>query len=560
MGNDIENRGVWRWLLALLLVTLIIFGYSAAVRWHYLDDMGTWNHQWLTSFTVKVVRNWLNEGACSDAFLMLENPASIEFPDLVSRVPYISYPPGAVLPVWLLAKVFTLETAGELVVLAHLMNLFSQLIVAWLLSISAFLLIRDTNSDPPMAFMLSISVPIAWLLLPSHMWWGQQVYFADQAVILPVTLLIFLEVLRPRPHCISDVALEWITTFIGFWACLTDWYGIIVVATLFIKRLLDGTYTDQSWNQRLGQGARFISGPLLAMVLWVYQIYQTGHFSVIWETFLFRTRGDLPEGSQTIISGWIPQAYSWLGLVILILSFFITIFALTSLRHQKKDFHVSNQLKALSSMSTWVMGACILHTSVLWSHSGVHSFSAFKYGLCLSFISFGLIPATILAMRPLFNKERVTEMTPRRRRFVIFAILGPILAFILPLHTHWRNFGYLEFQQDTVYDWAVEDMLDELTGYEDVVFSTTYEIPILPPHQLARSAKRVYLADDYSTMRAILDPIEGDYNICLFYPSDDPGWMSWAAQLEHQAYTVEGYTFIRIDKAVWLNYLVAVDA
>ena len=558
MGKDIDNRGVWRWLLALLIVTLAIFGCSAAERWQYLDNVGTWEHQWLTAFTVKVVRNWLNEGAWSDAFLMLENPASIEFPNLVSRVPYISYPPGAVIPVWLLARILSLSTANELALLIHYLNLFSQLFIAIALGFSSFLLLEQTGIKRLFAFLSGALVAAGWLLLPGQMWWGQQVYFADQAVILPVALLILLEVLRTRPGCRRPTLLAWLMTLTAFTACFTDWYGLLAVVTLFFKQLLQGEYTGMTWRRRLGYWARFFSGPILALGIWLAQIVISEYWVTLWGKFRSRTYGMQDEWCQNFVTQWLPKYYSRSGLLILLACAVLIVLLLAYLiitRLQKRQ--MDRYLQDMTLFMAWVLGACALQTAILWNHSCQHPFSTFKYGIPLTLIGFSLAPASLWLLyrhiangKPNWPKQEVVQSL-----LMILAFVGGG-AYLANTHPNWINLGYLEFEQDTVYDWTVEDTLDELTGYEDVVFSTTYEIPILPPYQLARSAKRVYLAPDYATMRAILDPIGGDYNVCLLVPTDDPGWMNWAFELEHEAFSVgEDYALIRIDKAVWLAYL-----
>ena len=558
-----KSSTTWRWLLALFLVTLVIFGYSAAVRWQYLDDMGTWNLQWLTSFTVKVVRNWLNDGAIADRFLMLENPASIEFSSLVDRTCYVSYPPGAAIPIWILAKLLSLTTVDELVSLVHSFNLFSQFLIALFLSFSTYLILTRNKVQALRSFSLSIAVSAGWLLLPGQMWWGQQVYFSDQAVILPVALLIFLEVLRTGESGKATKLLNWLIACTSFLACFTDWYGLVFVGMLFLKRITQGEYAGISWKRRLGRALGFWVAPIFSLGLWMYQVILSQGFAGVLHKLAARTYGVQDEWCRNPITVWMPEYYSRVGVAFIFLIFILVVFVIFYLIRQRNTKRANlASIHDIASFMFLIVFSCFFHLALLWQHACQHPFSMFKFGLPLAMVGLGLAPACLwLLYQDYAENHSVRWSITDAREVITCAFLVFSCFFIMFMYPSWKNMGYLEFVNENSQRWIIEDTLDTLTSYEDVVFSTDYEIPALPPVQVARSAKRVYLAEDYATMHAILDPIEGDYNVCLLVPTDDPGWMNWAFELEHKAFSVgEDYMLIRIDKAEWLVYLGAVGS
>ena len=105
-----------RTVLCLLLVvffTTVLFLKSLSLREHNLHatySQGTMNicegcktrYEWHTASTLVFVNNWLQEGAWNLRFALFDVPRSVEFSDFDQRFLYPAYPPGAMLPVYVL--------------------------------------------------------------------------------------------------------------------------------------------------------------------------------------------------------------------------------------------------------------------------------------------------------------------------------------------------------------------------------------------------------------------------------------------------------------------------
>ena len=92
------------WVLGLTLY-VAFFAVTVGLRWRQFDQPYT-DFAWSTAHSQLIVDNWLENGFWNERGLSFLNPPSIEFPSLLSRHPSISYPCGAQLPVYVLAKVF----------------------------------------------------------------------------------------------------------------------------------------------------------------------------------------------------------------------------------------------------------------------------------------------------------------------------------------------------------------------------------------------------------------------------------------------------------------------
>jgi len=329
------------------------------------------------------------------------------------------------------------------------------------------------------------------------------------------------------------------------------------VGTLFLKRIMQGEYAGISWKKRFGRALSFWGAPILSMGLWIYQIILSQGFAGVLHKLAARTYGVQDEWCRNPITVWMPEYYSRVGAAFIFFILILTVFVIFYLIRQRNTKRTSlAPIHDIAGFMFLVVFSCVFHLVLLWQHACQHPFSMFKFGLPLVMVGFGLAPACLwLLYQDFAENHSIRWPSTDVREVITSSFLVFSCFFVMFMHPVWKNMGYLEFESDNSQRWIIEDTLDTLTSFEDVVFSTDYEIPALPPVQVARSAKRVYLAEDYVDMRAILDPVEGDYDVCLFYPSDDPGWMSWAAGLAGETYSVEGYTLVRVDKAVWLNYL-----
>src|SRR5262249_38953297 len=114
-------------VMGTLVALIATFWTSVGERRSRFGDLEGRGHEWLTGSAVKFTRNWYREGAWTLRFAMLENPRSIEFPDVASRQAYVSYPVGCLLPISLVSWVLHREPSPALVMSV---NLVGQLVGA----------------------------------------------------------------------------------------------------------------------------------------------------------------------------------------------------------------------------------------------------------------------------------------------------------------------------------------------------------------------------------------------------------------------------------------------
>jgi hypothetical protein len=135
--NKPKNETIKNIICAFLLfiIAIGIFKYTVRIREPWFGTLSLRLHQRASGSTLKFSKNWYREGLLDLKFGMIENPKSVEFPTLLSREPYTSYPPGAILPIYIISKLRRHEPTPSLLMKYNLLN---HLFIAFFLSLIIF--------------------------------------------------------------------------------------------------------------------------------------------------------------------------------------------------------------------------------------------------------------------------------------------------------------------------------------------------------------------------------------------------------------------------------------
>ncbi len=393
----------------LTLLIVILFSYTVSIRRPWFGVLSMEHHQWLTGSTMKYARNWYREGAWNLRFLLLDNPRSVEFPTIGDRGIYISYPPGTILPIYAISLLSRHEPSAPMI-MGY--NLATQLLLALVLAFTVyFLLIRLLHRVYAVLFA---AIPaLCVLLLPSPLYWFQNVYFSDQAVILPYALLLFSEVLRdgtltPRQRRVLDV-LQGLILFFGF---LTDWLFVFLGVIVFAKRVLLGQ-NGRTWRAFLLRSLAFWAGPALALGLFAWQLAAFNCWKLLFDRYALRT-GNSDDARKMMQSTGFFDQY-WKGAVgnglgawaVYLLWGCLLICCLAIVWHLGRRIgrwrtgKVPESLQNGAIQLVALMSMTLLPTFIeiyfFKNHSWVHDFAALKMLLPFSLVPFVLLPGLAAA-------------------------------------------------------------------------------------------------------------------------------------------------------------------
>lgn len=484
--------------LLTLLIFLAIFNYKYPIRY---NNMGG-DNIWQSASTVKYVNIWLEEGAAKMHFTACENYRSIEFQSFNDRIPFISYPSGHIVLVWLCAKLFGRSYINISFVKHLQMLLFA--IESLLFSSFIFVLLWKHKIGSAISRMvIAVSTVALWMLLPVNAWYLPNVFFTDQSVLLYVMLFLLIEELLYIPDLkthkyqyIFVRVLHFLTIYLGI---LTDYYFWILAFFVFVMRIVGLILQKENIKEILKSGLSYAVPVVLAVITFLIQLsFVDGWLDTLIYKLKFRTGGD--DSLSAIISRLIENFSSAFTQEQRSFMFYLFLFQFVTLVIAFLTLKKGERIETLftnTDISLIVANyiAVAFQIIMLKNHSAVHEFSMMKAGWC---VAMAAPIAAIAYTRAIgfgktnddgtyFLGRRVAPLIPA------FAICLFIMILITGVPTSTSKYIV---SRDGDADYTLEEFLYRNTDYNDVCFSFTNEIHYEPPMDLTISHERVYLVDN----------------------------------------------------------------
>ena len=504
-------------LLAIFIFTILLFSYSVSIRQPWFGELAEGNHSWLTGVTIKFAKNWYYQDPIALYFGMYEAPLSIENPTLEMQYLYPSYPPAAILPAYLMSIISGKPPGPEMVMIINLINHF---LIAFSLGLIAYLILTFYKMPKHLSVLYSF-IPVSIILLfPITLYYFQNVYFTDMAVILPVTVFLLLDIIKWHKYSerINKIC-SIIQVFVIFFGVLTEWFFLFFLVFWYLGKILSGE--QQLFTKKFYKHSLVIWAPaILALTLYVYQLSAIGALEQLKNKFLWRSgmeesmcevtldwfnhrvwrtfvkNGFGPFG-EVIIKGSI--AFALIAIVVLLFYFF----------RKKQTLKINKAFSTAFALSI----APLFQTYLFKCHSNVHDFSILKFCLPFSLVPFIIIPLVVFILLKQFRIKNIKKLK-EIAALSLFAVTG---FYVAAMHA---NYSFYFPESNPEYR-TVGNFINENTGYNDVVFSPGFTIPLLPPQQISYSMKMVH---DIHSSRQIMDKLAAlpdSAVVNIFYPAFD---------------------------------------
>jgi hypothetical protein len=422
------------------------------------------------------------------------------------------------IPVYIISKIANIEPGIDLIMGYNLANHF---LIALFLALTCFVFLRKIKLNFFYSFLLAISPVLIELLTPGPLYWHQNVFWTDEAIILPFILLVFLEVLRDEKYNKKiKITIEVIQGILLFYGVLTDWLFVFVAITLYIKRIA---------NKELGKNIKdiikktvyFFIPFISAILLYVIQVSYYKIWPEILDRFIFLAAIS-EEGKQKIVGffnkfwlTWIKEAYGLIGLILLgitiiILFVLIILIIYRCARHKKNN----KAIIEYTNLSSLLIIPCLIQIYLFKYHSFLHSYAALKFSLALSLLPLAVLPGVILV---LINNSNINFLKKNKKFIKIFSAIMIIILLSFSVFYMIQDYKILNFPPQKEYK-EYGEFINDNSLYEDVFFSTSYEIPDYPSLKMSYSSKRVYLIDSFEDIYLKVKDIDNKPNIALFIP------------------------------------------
>lgn len=441
------------------LISLCFF-FTVQMRSEWLTKSLNGHLSRETAHTACVTKNWLKEGALNLRFLYISWPDSEEYDIIQKRGPYVSYPPGAIFPVFILAKIFQVD---NLVLIISSYNLATQYIIAILLFLLMFMVLEYFKEAKGINIFFSIIPSSIYLYTPPTLYWHMIVYFADEAVMVLFALFVFLETKRYLYKGLSRM-LNLVSMAVVFLGTLTDWLFVFIVLIAIALRMFFDDKLEFS-RRRILSMLDLIAPAGLAIGLFLYQIVPLGLFEKLVSTFSRRHLSG-PDGvvSNLFVQHFYYFVISLNGYILCVSAVICSIFLLFcyySAMSGKWNTGNKEVIKVYTRLALLVTLPCCLQIYIFQQHSIVHDFSALKWSLPLALIPFGIFPL-------LFNQ---LIKYSRRYQFIIRIFLAVyILLLILGIFHRTLDWYKRLFQLWKQRDIKISEVIKDDYGRKDPCF------------------------------------------------------------------------------------------
>lgn len=481
-------------------------------------------HQWPAASTLVFVNNWLNEGPLNLHFALFQAPASVETSTLDQRSLYVSYPPGALLPVYLLLKTVEIlvpnigQNRSSQILILIAWNSLLHLLLVFTLCGMVFFLGYKLGFDRLNCTLLATVPAIIQFHNAQSLYYHHIFYFTDSAVLLPFILYVFLEFIRTF-HA-SPLVLRIAQVLLMFYGVFTDWLFVFVALTIYFMRLIRQEITlplsFSACFRFLGHSFLFFSPLVLAISLWLYQIMHLGADSGDLATLLGERMGttldfdDYMRYLVTAMFSHIKDGYGVIGMLAIYATIYLT---LSGRKFMVAELRQNNPAITLYFM---LIIPCFVYLLFFLEHAWDHEFSALKFSPALS-ICFVILPILILQMQ---KKNHLTPFIQlaNKKSISLVATIGLTSAVAYGYFQVYDHQSVTKFFAPPDHgSRIIGDFVRKNTSYHDVVFSKDYAVDLLPPQALYFTNKLVYPASNLDDVYAKTKNIEQDFTIKIFH-------------------------------------------
>jgi len=475
----------------LVMLFVVCYGYRVFYNNAFTGYEARGSHIWLSASTVKFVNNWLKEGPLKLNFIMYERPDSIEFNSTAERGAYISYPPGAIIPPYILAKLLH-KSEIQVIFIKQFLKikfLFDTLLVCLIFYSIFRVTLRLTMCNTMV--IASIVLTMMWMILPVNLYYLRNVYFADQCIITVVLFFILLEIYdeyflkRPLVKYLY-LGLKFIVSLYGI---LTDWYFIFVLFISWLVKIVPLIKSKDNFKKIVFASFVYVLPVLLGMGLYFMQIMHVPNYrSYVVEKIKFRTIARYGEISHihTILNNFLLNIPYGLSLIV----FFVIVTFIAKIKNKL----FTKKYRSLLGIMTIIYVPPVFQVLVFQNHSAIHEFSMLKFALPVT-LTIVILTVFILDLRRMSDTNIIIQIENDNDLrnikipllYLIIFSSSALLCGILMMNKY-----YYQLRSGAPVSYERENLIRSNYSYSDVYFSFTESINANPPYYLAVSKKLIY--------------------------------------------------------------------
>jgi hypothetical protein len=530
MTKDTDNTAIS--LACAVLGVCVIYVVVLDWRFPYIHQLPVFDLDYITTVSMMFARNWWIEGPRSMLFSMPYAPLSVETatPDLRHGM-YQSWPPGAILSIYLVAKLTNTEPNISMV---NWLNVAGHGLIALFLSFSAFLAAHVLRRPKIEGVALAITVGCLVLFPRGAVYFFSQIYAFDTHIVVFYALLVFLTTLElGASDRFSAACYYFLQIAILICGLFVDWLFYFVFAVWFAVRLV-GSWTGYGRPLRRSEACGLAILPIVTFsVFLVWRFLTPGSIAakdgvlasiqeLVWKAiYRIGNTDDHPVSASDFFGPFYEshRYFYWDSAPILIGAGFILCLALFAALFVMSRSDPSGRRIYFGLFSIFLLSIVPAYAQmiVFKQHTFIHPWSLAKVVVPLA-----MIPGVFLPLLVVTVLERWQDRQKKFQWNKTWRVAGSlgVLAFAFWLSAAaWPSKPpYLLGRVDpaAAVPWL---MIHQKTNYYDVVFSPDFEaIPF--GIYAAVAGKLVYKANSFSDVGSKVDHICVPFNVVVVRNGD----------------------------------------
>ncbi len=517
-------------VITIALSVTIVWGYAVSLRLPYMDQIPVFDSDVTTANMIMWARGWLHEGPFHIWFATPFSPLSVELSTLEARSLYQSWPPLAVLPIYLVALIGGIEPSATLV---NWINTVSHGVVALAVALAAFNLSMINRLGRIVSILIAIATTFPILLPRGLAYTFGQLYCVTTAIFPYLAICILLETVflrgsTERQRNASLTAFLLVITVAFF----VDWSAYTFFAFWFLFRLIGGRmgYLPQ-WTAR--QTIGIVTLPFLSFggfLTWRLMapgsISETQGVGASMLHLLSKVSNRLNMGNDQINNFWSTfweMHDYWFHphvIYLLVASTLVSVLLLLVSHRSASSKYERRSIFITLGIAVLVLVPFYLHMVILNQHTAIHRWAIAKIMFAYAFLPFVILPVSlVIKSRQIKQKFSSLAFVNSRVLQLSLILIGLITAISAAFSGSRSENPYLlgRVQKDV---YLTYDSIYRNTTYFDVVFSPIWEAPPLGV-VVGVTNKRIWPAKSFAEVNdnSLVQRLCGQYNVVIAMPS-----------------------------------------
>jgi hypothetical protein len=503
------------------------------------------HHEWLTAHTLVSMRAFDQWGFWKLLGASVLTPKSYEYLNsditIFTRFDgvYLSYPSFWLILPYLAIKFLELFHLGIDISISSLQtyHLVVNRLICGVVIYYLYLEVINILAKPTLTLYIKRLIAfiglIGWMFAPPVLYWTQNVYLSDQAVLLPIYAL-FLVAIKCKFDFDSLSKLGEFSLFsLSIYATGCDWYGWVSVAILgaiclirkfffFLRQKSISKSSVGSFLVGYFNSIKYLllSTVITSLIFLAQLIYYKDGFRQIASIFLLRV-GTADDGGKQLSSedmvrgilahwtSYLPQRIEPIFADIIdksknfnVMDVFLVAIAIISLLLALYYLYKKSQDKQIV-IYTYVLifFAPLSQIYLLRQHSYVHDFSAFKIGLP---VAFSLIVLPIITLNHLLSTPSDSLDSGYRQTNIAFSAFVVSLGLAIIFSSGDRLIGFAK--QTGNYNQELGVLIQKNVAQTDLPISEELWVGPNPPQPLWYTNRFIYVIDQLKDLKTKTDP------------------------------------------------------